>query len=67
MAYNRDWDSGKDSWNGASYDNSAWNSSGVRENVRLRDDEYYNEGKRRKYNNGVRVPPAFHAALPWLD
>jgi RNA-binding protein 5/10 len=56
MAYNRDWDRGSDSWNGAnydSYDNSSWNNGGGRENVRSRDEDYYNEGKRRKYNNGV--------------
>ena len=52
MSYNREWDRGKDSWD--DYDN--WNDySGHRGNVRGRDDEYYNEGKRRKYNHGVRV------------
>lgn len=59
MAYNRDWDSGKD-WNGAGFDHGSWNNgSGVRDNIRTRDDEYYNEGKRRKYNNGVGVPHFF--------
>lgn len=49
MAYNREWDRGKDSWN----DNS-WGGE-VRGNARGRDDEYFGEGKRRKFNNGVRV------------
>ncbi|KAI0073405.1 hypothetical protein K474DRAFT_1603411 [Panus rudis PR-1116 ss-1] len=53
MAYNREWDRGKDNWNDNSYyDNSLWNDYGPRGNVRSRDDEYYNDGKRRKYNNG---------------
>lgn len=53
MAYNQDWDRGKDSWNANNYDNNAWNNTGV--NVRSRDDESYNEVKRRKFNNGVRL------------
>lgn len=41
----REWDHGKD-----------WNGSGHRGYTRGRDeDEYYSEGKRRKYNNGVRT------------
>ncbi|KAH7930906.1 hypothetical protein BV22DRAFT_1078286 [Leucogyrophana mollusca] len=47
MAYNRDWDHGKDSW----IDKGAWNG-GDRGNVRGREDDYYGEGKRRKFNNG---------------
>lgn len=50
MAYNREWDRGKDSWN----DSGSWNEYQNRGNVRGRDEEYYGEGKRRKYNNGVR-------------
>ncbi|KAJ3565270.1 hypothetical protein NP233_g7739 [Leucocoprinus birnbaumii] len=46
MAYNREWDRGKDSWN----DNS-WGGD-TRGNSRGRDDDYYGEGKRRKYNAG---------------
>ncbi|KAI6167130.1 hypothetical protein EDD17DRAFT_1543123 [Pisolithus thermaeus] len=43
MAYNRDWDKGRDNWG----DYDAEDRS-----VRGRDDDYYGEGKRRKYNNG---------------
>jgi RNA-binding protein 5/10 len=56
MAYNRDWDRGKDSWNSTyydHYDDNSWNDGGGRENVRPRDEDYYSEGKRRKYNDGV--------------
>lgn len=56
MAYNRDWDRGKDSWNSTYYDNyddSSWNDGGGRENIRPRDEDYHSEGKRRKYNDGV--------------
>lgn len=57
MAYNRDWDKGKDSWNQGAYEddsnNNAWGLAGGG-NVRYReDDQWNNEGKRRKYNNGV--------------
>lgn len=49
MAYNqyREWDRGKDAWN----DGSAWNDS--RGSVRGREEDYYGDGKRRKFNNGV--------------
>ncbi|KIM65095.1 hypothetical protein SCLCIDRAFT_561728 [Scleroderma citrinum Foug A] len=46
MAYNRDWDRGKDKWG----DSVSWEADD--RNTRGRDDEYYGEGKRRKYNNG---------------
>ncbi|KAF5358221.1 hypothetical protein D9756_001815 [Leucocoprinus leucothites] len=46
MAYNREWDRGKDSWN-----DNTW-SGDTRGNPRGRDDEYYGEGKRRKFNTG---------------
>ncbi|KXN87742.1 RNA-binding protein 5-A [Leucoagaricus sp. SymC.cos] len=46
MAYNREWDRGKDSW----YDNS-WGGDSRGDN-RGRDDDYYGEGKRRKFNAG---------------
>ena len=49
MSYNREWDKGKDTW-----DDQSWNEYPSRGNVRGRDDDYYGEGKRRKYNNGVR-------------
>lgn len=41
MSYNREWDFGKD-----------WDRGHARERE---DDEYYGDGKRRKYNNGVRM------------
>ena len=49
MAYNREWDRGKDNW-----DDSTWNDYQGKGNVRGREDDYYGEGKRRKFNNGVR-------------
>ena len=48
MAYNREWDKGKDSWG-----EQPWNDHSARPNVRGRDEDYYGEGKRRKFNNGV--------------
>ncbi|KAF9451221.1 hypothetical protein P691DRAFT_797096 [Macrolepiota fuliginosa MF-IS2] len=48
MAYNREWDRGKDSWN-----DGAW-SADNRGNPRGRDDEYYGEGKRRNPLNHVQ-------------
>lgn len=51
MSYNREWDNGKDSWN----DGGGWYDNGSRGNVRGREEEdYYGDGKRRKYNEGVR-------------
>lgn len=46
MAYNRDWDKGKDSWG----DSGAWTTD---RGGRGWDDDY-GDGKRRKFNNGVR-------------
>lgn len=48
MAYNRDWDKGKDSWG----DSGAWTTD---RGGRGWDDDY-GDGKRRKFNNGVRGP-----------
>lgn len=50
MAFNREWDRGKYPVDDA----SSWQyqTSGT-SNVHPRDDEYYGEGKRRKYNHGV--------------
>ncbi|KAF8964646.1 hypothetical protein BDZ97DRAFT_1814865 [Flammula alnicola] len=48
MAYNREWDKGKDTWD----DSYAWSAHDARGNVREREDEYYGDGKRRKFNNG---------------
>ena len=50
MAYNREWDQGKDTWAA----NGQWDEGGSSGNVRERDDDYYGEGKRRKFNDGVR-------------
>lgn len=47
MAYNREWDRGKDSWN-----ENSWNDGSAGQ-VHGRDEDYYGEGKRRKFNNGV--------------
>ena len=52
MAYNRDWDKGKDYWPDQGY----WPADG-RGNVRGREDDYYGDGKRRKHNNGVCILP----------
>ncbi|THG92972.1 hypothetical protein EW026_g8122, partial [Hermanssonia centrifuga] len=48
MAYNREWDRGKD----ASWNDPSWNDQSNRGQVRGREEDYYGEGKRRKYNNG---------------
>lgn len=53
MAYNRDWDKGKDHWADQSY----WPTD-TKENVRGREDDYYGDGKRRKYNHGASVLPS---------
>ncbi|KAL9714894.1 hypothetical protein Ac2012v2_001554 [Leucoagaricus gongylophorus] len=45
MAYNREWDKGKDHWN------ESWGAE-PRGFPRGRDDEYHGEGKRRKFNVG---------------
>ncbi|PPQ89061.1 hypothetical protein CVT25_006433 [Psilocybe cyanescens] len=47
MAYNREWDKGKDAWD----DNYGWSDN--RGNVREREEDYHGDGKRRKYNNGA--------------
>ncbi|KAG6833193.1 hypothetical protein H0H87_010256 [Tephrocybe sp. NHM501043] len=47
MAYNREWDHGKDAWQEGS-----WGGADSRAHVRPRDDDQYGEGKRRKFNNG---------------
>ncbi|KAG6853703.1 hypothetical protein C0991_002239 [Blastosporella zonata] len=48
MAYNREWDQGKDARQEGSW--------GAPAHVRPRDDDYYGaEGKRRKFNNGVTL------------
>ncbi|KAG5645840.1 hypothetical protein DXG03_005182 [Asterophora parasitica] len=47
MAYNREWDQGKDVWH-----EGQWNGTDHRTNIRPREDEHYGDVKRRKYNNG---------------
>lgn len=47
MAYNREWDRGKDSWADQSWND--WSAGNVHE----REEDYYGDGKRRKFNNGV--------------
>ena len=47
MAYNREWDKGKQTEFG-------W-QPGPRSNTHMRDEEYWGDSKRRKYNDGVRT------------
>ncbi|XP_006458414.1 hypothetical protein AGABI2DRAFT_190699 [Agaricus bisporus var. bisporus H97] len=47
MAYNREWDRGKDAWA-----DSSWAADPRATSHHGREDEYYGEGKRRKHNNG---------------
>lgn len=47
MAYNREWDNGKDQWT-----DGPWNNPAAGMN-HPRDEDYYGDGKRRKFNNGV--------------
>ncbi|KZT28608.1 hypothetical protein NEOLEDRAFT_1175903 [Neolentinus lepideus HHB14362 ss-1] len=54
MAYNREWDRGKDQWG----DSGAWNDNNGRGNIRGRDEDYHGEGKRRKYNDGGYANPS---------
>lgn len=53
MAYNREWDKGKESWQ-----DQSWTDYNARSSVRGRDEDYYAEGKRRKFNDGGYGPPA---------
>ena len=50
MSYNREWDRGKATWG----DEPNWPNQDGREGVREREDDMYGDGKRRKFNNGVR-------------
>ncbi|KAK0210530.1 hypothetical protein DFS33DRAFT_1370964 [Desarmillaria ectypa] len=45
MAYNREWDRGKDTWT----DGAQWQGA----NVHPREDDHYGDSKRRKFNGGV--------------
>ena len=60
MAYNREWDRGKDSW----AHSNQWSTQDSRATVRGREEDYTGDGKRRKFNNGVRgVLPTFYVSL----
>ncbi|KAF8168722.1 hypothetical protein BJ912DRAFT_1001311 [Pholiota molesta] len=48
MTYNREWDKGKDSWDDA----YSWAPQDPRGHVREREEDYYADGKRRKFNSG---------------
>jgi len=50
MAYDREWDRGKDSWTHS----NQWSTQDSRAIVREREEDYSGDGKRRKFNNGVR-------------
>lgn len=50
MAYNREWDRGKDSW----IHSNQWSTQDSKAVVRGREEDYSGDGKRRKFNNGVR-------------
>lgn len=52
MAYNREWDRGRDPWQ----DNNSWNDYGGGKGHR-REEDHHGEGKRRKFNDGVGVFP----------
>lgn len=55
MAYNREWDKGKDAWaDGAAWypRDAAYQQLAPRPGVRPRDEDYYGDGKRRKFNGG---------------
>ncbi|THH32967.1 hypothetical protein EUX98_g1229 [Antrodiella citrinella] len=55
MAYNREWDRGKD--DGGSWSGNTWSSDyNTRGSVRGREEEQWGDGKRRKYNNGGYDP-----------
>ncbi|CAA7270148.1 unnamed protein product [Cyclocybe aegerita] len=58
MAYNREWDRGKDSWS----DQHTWSAQDSRGNVRDREEDAYSDGKRRKFNNG-----GYDGARPYDD
>lgn len=58
MAYNREWDRGKEAWT-----EQNWNDYAARGNVRGREDELQGDGKRRKFNDGVRCATASEIAL----
>ncbi|KAI0317768.1 hypothetical protein OF83DRAFT_1163779 [Amylostereum chailletii] len=65
MAYNREWDKGKDGWSADNGDTGGWQDytgGGGRGNVRYREEEYYGDGKRRRYNNG-----GYDAGQGWDD
>lgn len=50
MAYNREWDQGKDHWN------EAVRNGPDLKHIRQGEEDYHGEGKRRKFNDGVSLP-----------
>lgn len=54
MAYNREWDQGKDNWG-----DGGWGYEG-RNYGHGRDEDHYGDGKRRKFNNGVSLACVLH-------
>src|SRR5271154_3707423 len=50
MAYNREWDRGKDSWTPS----NQLSTQDSKATIRGREEDYTGDGKRRKFNNGVR-------------
>ena len=64
MAYNREWDKGKQ----PDYsDYGSWQSGPKTGNdVHSRDDDYYGDSKRRKFNDGVRSLRIPHILLERL-
>ena len=64
MAYNREWDRGKDSW----AHSNQWSTQDSRATVRGREEVYTGDGKRRKFNNGVRgLLPTFMYRITSFD
>ncbi|KAJ7694105.1 hypothetical protein B0H17DRAFT_1009375 [Mycena rosella] len=57
MAYNREWDQGKQSW----AQQQSWNAP----NVHPREEDYYAEGKRRKINAGGYEASQSYADTPY--
>jgi hypothetical protein len=56
MAYNREWDMGKESW----HEGGSWGSGSGKGR-----DEDYVEGKKRKFNSSVCKPFIFHLSLTY--
>lgn len=64
MTQNREWDRGKESWP----ESSPWSAPDPILNIRAREEDHPAEGKRRKFNNGVRIPSFFfQISSPFLS